>query len=193
MEQNKVILCTDDICPSSIRKCWYLWDKIKSRIPQLKLNAFVIPHRNFKDSEKITSSEFRGWYDSVNDWVSLHLHGYSHGFPPENMYPYLRQRGLILRGISLLSQISDADFGYKAPGYHSNNFTLEILETFNFPFICKLDSVVFFRNIDKQRNSYQLIQSHTNLNKNPDSVEFIYQKLINDLQDKEFVQIMDLV
>lgn len=193
MEQNKVILCTDDICPSSIRKCWYFWDKIKSKIPQLKLNAFVIPHRNFKDDEIITSREFKDWYESVKDWVSLHLHGYSHGYPPENTYTYLRQRILIRKGSELLAEINDNDFGYKAPGYHFNKFTLEILEEFGFPFICNLDLVTFLRNKDKQRSPYQLIQSHTNLNKNPDSIEFIYQRLIDDLRDREFVQIMELV
>jgi predicted deacetylase len=133
---------------------------------------------------------FKSWYKSNADWVSLHLHGYDHSFPPENTRNYILQEALINLGRMMLSEVIEREsFGYKAPGYYSNRETRQILQKFNFLFLSHLQSIEW---LVKPANftTFALVQSHTN-GTSPDSIERIQDQILN-LADSKFLTFDEL-
>ena len=197
MEQSSstIMLCTDDICPSSVKKFWTYWDELKKSIPKLKLNCFVIPHHCRLESEHIGGwakkrKAFKHWYSNNASWLSLHLHGYDHTYPPENTRNAILQEALIKTGKTLLSKLIEREnFGYKAPGYYLNNDTRNILRKEKFLFICHQTAVEWIQEPNLFAN-FLLMQSHTN-GKSADSIEKIYKKLL-ELEDCEFITFEEL-
>ena len=188
--KNRMLLCTDDITPESVKKYWTYWEVLKESIPHLKLNAFVIPHFRRVDSELITSSFFKKWYKGVSSWVSLHLHGYDHSYPPECVRSYPEQLSLITLGKSLLEQITSTNFGFKAPGYYITNDTKRVLSDSAFSFVCHKHAVEFFRK-PKQNFHCQLFQSHTNEHCQ-DSITKIYNSIL-ELRHNQFVTFEEII
>ena len=190
--KERIIVCADDIRPETVDKYFRYWYQLKSDHSGLKLNAFVIPYYFKEESESILNKEFVEWFTSVKDWVQLHLHGYTHSFPPECLAPKLQQEEYIEKGARLLSLLCHRDFGFKAPGYHYNDDTIEILKRYRITFLCNEKEIVWLRNkIGSDLSQPELIQSHTN-GLSVDSVEKIYDKLNELFKDKEFLFLNDL-
>jgi len=191
--KERLIICTDDIRPGTVKEYWKVWSLLKSNHPELKLNAFVIPYYYEEDSEHILNKEFIEWYNSIKNWVQLHLHGFMHSFPPECLLSKPQQEELIERGARLLGMLCRRDFGFKAPGYHYNDDTLEILRKYKIRFLCNEKEIIWLRNnkIGSDLNNPVLVQTHTN-GISIDSVEKIYDNLNELFKDKDFIFLNDL-
>jgi len=191
--ESKIILCTDDICPRFIKRYWTTWSLLRSNHDNLKLNAFVVPHYMDDDNDFILSDYFKDWYSSCKDWVSLHLHGYAHTYPPECTFPYEEQYELIERGTKILEEIcGHRNFGFKAPGYHANEVTERIAIELGLKFICYSDHIEFLIATNVTPNNYMLIQTHSD-GRSMDSIERIYERLNSFIRGKKFVHIMELL
>lgn len=192
--QNCVIVCTDDICPSTVKTSWRYWEIIKTELPNLKLNAFVVPHRNFDNQELVTNQEFKDWYSSVKNWVALHLHGYAHDYPPEGLHSYTAQKHLLKSGHRLLRELTQSKLGYKAPGYLMNRYTVEILKELQFKFISYFSKISFFGQNEflYSQKEVDIYQTHTNRD-STESIETQYIELLRELIDKKFLFISELI
>jgi len=193
MEQNskrQVMLCTDDICPSFVKKYWRYWEELKNKIPHLKLNCFVIPHFCKLEVERITRQIFKNWYKKNSSWISLHLHGYDHTYPAENTRSYYLQEALITMGKIMLSEIlGHENFGYKAPGYFLNDDTQKALRQRNFRFICHQLDVEYIIKPSSFTN-FSMVQTHTN-SFSYDSIQKIHSEIL-DLNDSKFITFDEL-
>lgn len=193
MEQKfkrQIMLCTDDIHPSTIEKYWHYWERLKETIPHLKLNCFVVPHFCKFDFERITRKMFKNWYKRNSSWLSLHLHGYDHTYPAENARNYYLQQALIKLGKNMLSEVLEHEnFGYKAPGYYLNDDTRKAVAEEGLKFICHQLDIEY---IDKPSNfiNFSLIQTHTN-GCSPDSIEKISSEIV-DLKNSIFITFSEL-
>ena len=191
LKPRTIMLCTDDITPSHLDKFWKYWVQLKAKIPLLKLNAFVIPHYCKLDNERITRLRFKHWFKEHSNWVSLHLHGFDHSFPPENTRNFYLQEALIKLGKTMLAEVlGHENFGYKAPGYYLNEETRRILKEENFLFICHQNSVEFLVQPKQSKNAL-IVQSHTN-GISVDSVEKIYRQLEENFKHDEFITFDEL-
>lgn len=192
---NSLLVYTDDICPSYVEKYWKWWNLLKANHPKLKLNAFVIPNRDYLEAELISDRIFCGWLETVKDWVSFYLHGYAHDRPPENLRSADEQKHLIDKGKKLLEQtINIPILGYKAPGLLLNSYTRDVLKELDFTFICHKDRIDILNDC-KIRTDIpppRMISTHTN-GKSSDSVEKIYAYLNEVFENREFYSIKELI
>lgn len=186
---DKVIVCTDDICPEHIDEYWHHWEWLKVNHPKLILEAFVTPCYRGDPSQLITQDEFKEWYESVNDWVNLHLHGYDHTYPPEFTRTKEEQEKSLIEGMKLLSPIAKNTVGFKPPGYKfDSEITIPLIQKLKFHFMSIHDTVFFFPYGRIQMLSLPMIQTHTN-GLTEDSIEKIVDSLDKKLEDKRFTTI----
>jgi len=189
-----LIVCTDDIRPSTIKKYWQYWELLRNLYPELKLNAFVVPYWFEESAEHIHNKEFIDWYESVKGWVQLHLHGFAHTFPPECTLEKEEQEKLIEKGSQLLKKICKQDFGYKAPGYHYIGATLDVLKKYHIKFLCNEKEIIWLNDVEPKRelSLITLVQTHTN-GISADCIHFIYDDLSEFFKNKEFLFLNDLI
>ncbi len=193
MGGKKMIVCTDDISVQNVEKYWSYWEKLKKKFPGLKLNAFVVPRYRDDYRESISRAGFNAWYHPVSNWVKLHLHGYTHLFPPEYLLSYERQKDLIETGAVMLGKVTRGTFGIKAPGYKFNDDTIRIAKELCFDFFAKEKSVLFLKeNKEIQYPEGEILNTHTN-GKTADSIEKIYPEVEKLLQGKTFQFIEELL
>ena len=138
-------------------------------------------------------NEYIAAINGVKHWVDLHLHGFTHSFPPECLLSKPEQEELIEQGARLLSMLCHKDFGFKAPGYHSNNDTIEILQRYKIRFLCNEKEVFWYRpiKIELFKDPFTLLQTHTN-GVSTDSVEKVYDELNELFKNKDFIFLNDL-
>lgn len=135
-----MIYTTDDVCPSNLIY-FRFWDEVKKRKPNLKVIAFTIA--NYNGQEDVSKSkDFKEWYDSHKDWVTIGVHGYDHTFPPEGERD--NQEELIRESIKILKPFLPSDFLYRPPGFQVTCKTEPICRKLGFAGIAHQSRIKYF-------------------------------------------------
>lgn len=136
------VLTTDDVCPSNL-KYWKYWLEIRRAHPDIKVVAFVIA--NYRGEEDVSKSqEFKDWFEANKDWVTIGVHGYDHGEPPEGFRGKLHQRVSIELALAILKPYLPEKFLYRPPGFRTMPWTEPILRELGFAGIAHQTRIKWF-------------------------------------------------
>lgn len=117
------------ICDDVNEKEFYKILDLKKRIPNLKINCFVMG----KD---------KGDY-LIKDWIEVGCHGYDHSYPPECERD--NQEEYIIKSYELLKKYLPNKFGFRAPGFQITIKTEPILKKIGFWYIAHQSKIKTFK------------------------------------------------
>lgn len=135
-----MIYTTDDLCLSNLHFFTY-WDLVKKRKPDLKLIAFTIANRNYREDVG-KSKDFKHWYGEHKEWVEIGVHGYDHGYPPEGDRDDHEE--LIRKSLEILQPFLPEKFLYRAPGFQTTCRTEPICKALGFAGIAHQTRIKYF-------------------------------------------------
>lgn len=128
-----MFICTDDMCPKYIDMWKKYWDPLKDEFKHLHVCAFVIPKLDNLDKWDCSKSkEFKNWYESRKEWVSIALHGFAHikkTMADIDGYQSLeKQTKIYTEGAKILSDFMPERWGFKPPFYRYTEDTFKAVK-----------------------------------------------------------------
>lgn len=132
------------ICDDVNEKEFYKLEDLKTLIPELKVNCFVMG----KDA---------GYY-LIKDWIEVGVHGWEHTYPPECERD--NRREYIEKGLNVLKQYLPKKFGFRAPGFQLTASTYPILRELGFSFIAHQYRIQGLDGIFRANKNEGIVNTH---------------------------------
>lgn len=156
-----MFLCCDDIGMEHKDKLSNL-DELKVRIPQLKVNCFVIA--------KDIQDWFKEWYISRKEWVEIGVHGYDHDNPPECEREDRKER--IEKALKILKPYLPKKYGFRAAGFQMTASTYPVLRDLSFWYIAHQTRVQLLKDMNGARLPILNCHIYDDLRNIPAEVDF---------------------
>lgn len=156
-----MFLCCDDI-GNEHRDKLYRLDELKVRIPQLKVNCFVLA-RNISDW-------FGDWYLERKGWIEIGVHGYDHDNPPECEREDRKER--ISMALKILKTYLPQKYGFRAAGFQMTASTYPILKDLGFWYIAHQTRVQTLKDMNGSKLPMLNCHIYDDLKNIPMGVEF---------------------
>lgn len=156
-----MFLCCDDIGTRHKTELSKL-DELKIRIPQLKINCFIIA--------KDTQDWFKKWYIPRKEWIEIGVHGYDHDNPPECERVDKRER--IEKALDILKLYLPKRYGFRAAGFQMTASTYPILKDLGFWYIAHQTRVQTLKDMNGSKLPMLNCHIYDDLKNIPMGVEF---------------------
>jgi len=158
-----IYLTMDDIGMVSSKELSRI-DKLKKRMPAMKITLFTVPFWNFIKPLN-EDSEFCKWFEKNKEWVEIAIHGYTHtgeiyNRPVECKRSYEEQKEMFSKSIQILKKFLPKKYGFKAPGNHYNEHTQKVLEDLKFSYFAVGNTIIPLKS--KTFKQGQVKTSHIN-------------------------------
>ena len=133
-------LLIDDVWPSNLKN-WSYVEEIMRQHPTLNIVAFVVA--NYKEEEPVMSSKiFQEWYNQNKDRMTVGVHGYDHGPPPEQERD--NAADLVSLATEMLKPYLPALYVYRSPGFQRTIHTEQICKDNRFAGIAYQRRIKYF-------------------------------------------------
>ena len=122
------------ICDDVNEEEFYKLEKLKEKLPNLKINCFVMG----KDAGDYLKK----------DWIEVGVHGWEHSYPPECERD--NQEEYIVKGLEILKKYLPKRFGFRAPGFQLIALSYPIIKKLGFHYIAHQNKIQSFNGIFNQ-------------------------------------------
>lgn len=195
LTEKKIMITTDDFSPKNFKYFDY-WLKLKENHPKLKLTLFTIPMHDGKAHYNVKRHpDFSNFCYFHRGWITLGVHGLTHGAPPENLGTFDEQVKLLKEAKRIMTwKVPGLTFAYRCPGFKINQDTIPALKKVGYTYLFKMNDIINLKN-DHYLQGIKLVNTHSN-GIVDDSIEKIFNWLDARLsvwgKDYKFINLEDL-